>query len=98
MRLVVLEPVQILVSLLADVALVRLLLLHTHSAGIWRLGVRVNDRKGAISVLMESLVVVSVRFVILQAVLVLVSFLAANHGASERFGFFVRGDVCGSVG
>jgi len=51
-RLVVFEPVQVLVALLADIALVRLLLLHAQGPWIRRLGVGVNDGEGSVSIFM----------------------------------------------
>jgi hypothetical protein len=59
MCLVVLEAIQVLVSLLAHVALVWLFLLHSLCPRIWSLSVGVNNRECAVTVLMQSLVVVT---------------------------------------
>ena len=56
----ILEAVQVLVSLLADLALVRLLLLHAHCPRIWSLGVGVDNGECTISILVESLIIVPV--------------------------------------
>lgn len=55
----VFKAVQVLVSLLAHVAFVRLFFLHSLSPGIWRLRVGINDGERAISILVQSLIVVS---------------------------------------
>jgi hypothetical protein len=57
---VVLETVEILIPLLADVALVRLLLLHSLGPRIWGLRIGVNDRECPVSVFMKSLIIVTV--------------------------------------
>lgn len=58
--LVVFETVEVLVPLLANVALVWLLLFHSHGARIWCLGVGVDNREGSVAILMESLIVMTV--------------------------------------
>jgi len=58
--LVVLEPVEILVPLLTDIALVRLLFLHALGSRVGCLSVRIDNREGAIPVLMQSLTIVTV--------------------------------------
>lgn len=68
MSFVVLETVEVLVSLVAYVAFVWLILLHTHSSGIRLIIVRIKDRESAVSVLLQSLVLVAVSLVIFQAV------------------------------
>ena len=57
---VILEAVEILVSLLAYLALVWLFLFHAHDSRIWCLGIGVDNRVGAIPIVMKTLVVVSV--------------------------------------
>lgn len=98
MCLVVFEAVEVLIPLLTDVALVWFLLFHTHGSRIRCLSVGINDGEGAISVLMEALVVMPVCFVIFQAILILVGLLAANYGAPEWFRFFVRENIGRGVG
>ena len=96
----VFQAVQVLVSLPADLTLVRLLLLHTHRAGIWGRSLRVDNRKCAIRVIVKSLVIVAVlrvgqlsvwtcrnrtyRFMVFETILILVSLLTPNHRTSER--------------
>ena len=60
MSLVILEAVEVLVPLLTDIALVWLLLFHTLGPGIWCLRVRIDDRECAITVLVQSLIIVAV--------------------------------------
>jgi hypothetical protein len=59
MCFVVFETVKVLVSLLAHVALVRLLLLHALSARIRSLGVWIDDGICAVCIVMQSLVIVT---------------------------------------
>ena len=54
------ETVEILVALAAHFAAVRLLFLHSQSAGIRRRGLGVDDRKGAVGIVVQLLVVVTV--------------------------------------
>ena len=49
---VVLEPVQVLVTLAAHLAAVGLFLFHADGAGVWDRGRRVDDREGAVRVLL----------------------------------------------
>lgn len=58
------ESVQVLVPLTADLALVRLLLLHAECARVWRRCLRVDDGEGAVAVLMQLLRLVTVRLVV----------------------------------
>ncbi len=62
MRLVVFQSVQILVALLANIAFVWFLLFHAHGTRVWSLGIRVDNRKCAVSILVESLVVMTVLY------------------------------------
>lgn len=59
MCFVVLQAVQILVSLLADFAFVWLLLLHTHGAWVWCRCLRIDNRESAVCIIVEPLVVVA---------------------------------------
>jgi hypothetical protein len=59
---VVLEPVQVLVTFLADIALVRLLLFHAHCPRIGGLGIRVDNGECPVSIFMQSLIVMSMLF------------------------------------
>ena len=52
----VFETIEVLVPLLAHLTGVRLLLLHTHRSGIRHASVRVDDREGAVLVLVKLLV------------------------------------------
>ena len=52
METYIFESVQVLVSLTADLALVWLLLLHAERAWVWRRCLRIDDRKGTVTVLM----------------------------------------------
>lgn len=74
-RLVVFEAVQVLVSFVAHVAFVWLLLLHTYRARIWLVIVGIQDGEGAVSVLLQPLVLVPVSLVVFQAVRVTVRFV-----------------------
>lgn len=58
------ESVQVLVPLTADLALVRLLLLHAECARVWRRCLRVDDGEGAVAVLVQLLRLVTVRLVV----------------------------------
>jgi hypothetical protein len=62
MRLVVFQSVQILVALLANIAFVWLLLFHAHGTRVWSLGIGVDNRKCAVSILVESLIVMTVLY------------------------------------
>ena len=57
--LVILEPVQVLLSPLAYIALIWLLLLHALRSGVWCLRIRLDDRQGSIAVLVQSLITVT---------------------------------------
>ena len=57
---VVLETIQVLVALAANLATVRLLLLHADGAGIWNGCRRVDDGEGTIGILLELLILVAV--------------------------------------
>lgn len=59
MRFMILQTIQVLVPLLANFALVRLLLLHAHSPRVWRRGLWVNNGKGPIGIIVKALVVVA---------------------------------------
>ena len=56
---VVLETVQVLVSLAADLAAVGLLFLHADCAGVRDRSRRVDDREGAVRILLELLVLMT---------------------------------------
>ena len=60
----VFQPVQILVAFATNLTFVRLLLLHTKSAWVGGRGLRINDRKGTISILMQTLCLMTVSLVI----------------------------------
>jgi len=60
MLAVVFQPVEVLVPLAARFAAVRLLLFHAHGSGIGDGGRGVDDRKGAVRVLFELLVLMAV--------------------------------------
>lgn len=81
----ILQAVQILVALPANLASVRLLLLHTHRARVRNTRRRVDDGECAVGVLLELLVLVTVLLVVFEAVLVLIRFLATDDGTLERF-------------
>ena len=68
MCLVIFETVKVLISFVAYIALVWLLLLHANSAWIWLIVIRVQNGKGAISVLLQPLVLVTMSLVVFQAV------------------------------
>jgi len=57
---VVLETVQVLVAFAAHLAAIRLLFLHTHSAGIRDRGCGVDDGEATVRVFLELLVLVAV--------------------------------------
>lgn len=75
MSLVVFEAVEVLVSLVAHVAFIWLLLLHAYRARIWLVVIRIQDGECAIPVLLQPLVLVSMRFVVFEAVCVAVGFV-----------------------
>ena len=59
-RTVVLEAVEVLVSFTAHLASIGLLLLHSHSAGVWYRCERVDDGESAVLILLELLILVTV--------------------------------------
>lgn len=81
---VVLEAVEVLVALAANLAPVGLVLLHVHAVGIGRIGQRVNYAVSSIVVEVQHLVLVAVHSVVLESILVFVSLVAPNHWALER--------------
>lgn len=86
---VVLEPVEVLVSLAANLATVRFVFLHAGTIEVRGVGLRVNDGKGPVFVLFERLVLVAMQTVIFEAVLVLIGFFTADHRTLERLIFFI---------
>ena len=68
MRLVILQAIQILVSLLAYITFVGLFLLHTFGASVWRLCIRIHDGERAIAIFMQALVVMTVLSTVSQGI------------------------------
>lgn len=60
----ILETVEVLVPLLAHIALVWLLLLHSLRAGVRSLSVRVDNRECAVAILVQPLVIVAMLSII----------------------------------
>ena len=58
------ETVQILIAFTTNIALVRLLLFHTKGSRVWRGSLWVHDRESSITVLMQLLSLMTMRFVI----------------------------------
>lgn len=81
---VVLQPVQVLVPLTANLTPVRLVLVKIGTRRIWGVGPRVNYRKRTVRIGPQLLVLVAVQPVVLQPVLVLVVLIAANHRTLKR--------------
>ena len=77
----ILEPVEILVAFATEVTAVWLFLLHTDSAGVRDRSRGIDNRKRAVRILLELLVLMSMLFVVLEAVLILVCLFAADDGA-----------------
>lgn len=75
MGLVVFQTIQVLVSFVTDITFVGLLLLHADRTRVWLVVVRIQNRKCAIAVLLQSLVLVSVGFVVFEAVSVTIRFV-----------------------
>lgn len=80
----ILQTVKILVSLATNLTSVRLVLLHVHAVGVWRVGQRVDYTVSAVVVEMQHLVLVAVHPMVLESVLVFVRLVAPNHRALER--------------
>lgn len=62
------EAVKILVPLVTHIAFVRLFFLHAHCAWVWLIVVRVKDRECAVAVFLQSLILVSMCFVVFETV------------------------------
>jgi len=68
MCFMILETVEVLVSLVAHIALVRFFLLHTDCAWVWLIIVRVQYRESTVSIFLQSLVLVTMSFVVFQTI------------------------------
>jgi len=93
MGAVVLETVEVLVSLAANLTAVWLLFLHADSSRVGNGCERVDNRKGTVVVLLELLVLVTVLLVVLETVLVLVCLLATNDWAPEWLDLLGEGEL-----
>lgn len=80
----ILQTIQVLVALTTHLAPIGLVLLHARAVKVRRVGLRVDDGKRAVVILLEFLILVPVQPVVLQPVLVLVCLLASNHRTLER--------------
>lgn len=79
----ILQSIQILVSLATDFASIWLVLLHTHAFRVWLVGQRIHYAIRAVLVEMQSLVLVSMHSMVFQSVLILVGLFASNHWTFE---------------
>jgi len=93
MRSVVLETVEVLISLPTYFAAVWLLLLHAHRTGIRNGGERVDNGEGTVVVFLELLILVAMLLVVLETVLVLVCLLATNDWTPERLDLLREGEL-----
>lgn len=84
----VLQAVEILVALAADLTSIWLFLLHANSTGIWYRSKRVHNGERSILVLFKLLILMTVLLVIFETVLVLVRLFATNDRTSEWLDFF----------
>lgn len=75
MSLVVLQSIEILVSLVAYITFVWLLLFHSYCARISCVCIGIEDRESAITILLESLVLVAMGFVIFETIGVAIGFV-----------------------
>lgn len=106
---VVLEPVEVLVTLPTVLAAIWLFLLHAQSTGIRRRCLGIDDGECAVSVVVKSLVSMAMlffvsvmhriieqythRFMVFQAILILVSLLASYYWTLEWLLFLLH-EMC----
>lgn len=86
MAFVVLESVWVLVPLPTDGAEVGFLDLHPQRTGIGTECLGIQNRVRSVLIRNQSLGIMTMAFVVFEAILVLVCFLAPNHRAMKGFG------------
>lgn len=94
MLAMILQAIQVLVSLPADFTPVRLLLLHANSTGIRNTSCRVDNGESAVGVLFQLLVLMAVLLVVFEAILVLVRLFTTDDRAFEGFDLFANEATC----
>lgn len=80
----VFKTVEVLVSLVANIAFVWLLFLHANCAGVGLIVLGVEDREGAVAILLQALILMAVSLVILQAVRIPVGFVCDRVSSVRR--------------
>lgn len=84
---VVLEAIQVLVTLAANLAPVRLVLFQFHAFRVWGVRQGINHTISPVFVHMQRLILVPMQTVVLETVLVFVRLVAADYWAHKRLVF-----------
>lgn len=78
MRFMIFETVEVFVSFVTHIALVWFLLFHANSTWVWLVVVWIQDRESAIAVLLQPLILMTMRFVIFETVSIAIR-LVCDH-------------------
>lgn len=89
MASMILQTIQILITLTTNLTPIWLILFHSSAIQIWCIRLRIDDRNGSVRILLKGLVLVAMQTMIFQTVLVFVSLLTSYNRTFVRFVFIV---------